>query len=270
MLLTGATGRLGTWLRRTAPPEVSVVAVVHRSILAGAVAADLRDPQAVDAVVSGTQPDVVVHTAYAPDDASIVAASANLAAATARMGAGLVHVSTEAVFSGDGRLRAEDDEPDPVNAYGRRKAAAERAVRAAAPGAAVVRAPLLVSLDPPDRMVGAMQAAAAGAAPTTWFDDELRQAARAAEVAVAIWRIVGLAGEARAGAWHLPGPEQLSRAELAHRLVAELGLPAEVVRTGPSPVGSDRPRDLRLLGQRATRQIGWAPRTVLDGRPDVW
>jgi nucleoside-diphosphate-sugar epimerase len=85
-------------------------------------------------------PDAVIHTATARDDWRITAnGAAHVAVATAAAGVRLVPVSGDAVFSG---RHGDDDEtaqPDPMYPYGAAKAAAETAVRAVAPGTAVVR-----------------------------------------------------------------------------------------------------------------------------------
>lgn len=263
VLLTGASGLLGTWLRRTAPADVEVVPLAHRTPLSGAVVADLRDRAATGAALRSVRPDLVLHAAYALDEASIATATAGLAWAADEVGAAVVLISSDAVFSGDGRPRAEDDVPDPIADYGRWKVAAERSVLAGAEGSAVVRLPLIVSLDPLDHVAARIREGAERGAPTPWFTDEVRQPARADELAAALWRIVALDGEGRAGTWHLPGPERLSRFQIAVRYVQALDLPAHAVEGGPTPDGLARPRDLHLAADRARAAIGWAPTPVL-------
>lgn len=264
-LLTGASGLLGTWLRRTAPADWTVVPVLHRARPPGlrGVDADLRDPVAVDRAVAEVHPDLVVHAAYAQDEPSIVGATRHVADAARRHGADLLHVSTDAVFSGDGRRRAEGDEPDPVHDYGRWKAEAERLALASGPRACLVRLPLVVSVGPDDQVVARLRRDGEEGATSTWFSDELRQPAMAAELARAIWAIASLPGADRAGAWHLPGPERLSRADIARRVAACLGLPPGSVRGEPTPAGAARPRDLHLDDGRARAAIGWDPSPIL-------
>jgi dTDP-4-dehydrorhamnose reductase len=258
---------LGTWLRRTAPPGLEVVSVVHRApVDAHRVRAlDLRDPEAVDVAMGELAPDLVIHAAYAPGEQSIVGATANVAAAAARIGAGLVFISTDAVFAGDGVARAEEANPDPEADYGRHKATAEAAVREASSAFSVVRLPLVVSLDPPDAAVARIRAAAARGEIARWFDDEIRQPAEASELARAIWAIAELTPPEAAGAWHLPGSERISRYEIARRVAAAANLPASCVEGEPTPEGVVRPRDLHLRAGRARVALGWAPTPVLGG-----
>ncbi len=102
---------------------------------------DITDSAAVEAMMSSFGPDVIVnaaaYTAVDPaEEHEDVAYQVNatgpavLAAAAARNGARLIHVSTDYVFAGDGDRPYEvDDEPAPKGAYGRTKLAGEVAVR---------------------------------------------------------------------------------------------------------------------------------------------
>lgn len=265
VLLTGASGLLGTWLGRTAPAGVRMVGVVHRTPVPGeSVVADLRDRAAVSAAVEGVRPDLVIHAAYAVDEVSIVDATRHVVEAAERAGAALLHVSTDAVFAGlDDTARTERDRPDPVSDYGRWKWQAERIVTDSADRSTIVRLPLLVSLDPDDHVVIRIREGAARGEPTTWFDDEFRQPAATQDVARALWRIVSLGPDERAGVWHLPGPETLSRHEIAQRVVAALGLPPDAIRAGNVPPSMTRPRCLALADDRARDRIAWAPTEVL-------
>jgi dTDP-4-dehydrorhamnose reductase len=267
VLVTGASGLLGGALLATAPADVEVVALVHRSPVAGAVrtvAADLRDPAATLDAVTSAQPSAIIHAAYTVDEASIVEATRNLAAAAASVGAWMLLTSTDAVFSGDGRSRVEDDVPDPIADYGGWKHTAEQLVAALVPGAAVVRLPLLTSIDPEDHVARQIRAAADEGRTTPWFTDEIRRPAMVREVAEALWRIVALPPDARAGAWHLSGPVRMSRYEIAKRLLPHMGLPATVIEGNPTPEGSRRPKDLELTDERARTTIAWNPTEILS------
>lgn len=265
VLVTGASGLLGTWLRRTAPADVTVVALTHRRPVdgGGQVHGDLRDAAAVDRAIGLARPDLVIHAAYTKDEASIVDATRHLVESVAGAGAGIVHISTDAVFAGDGCPRTEEAIPDPVSDYGRWKATAERIVLDADPTAAVVRLPLVVSLEPSDTTVDRIRAGAAERPPTVWFTDEIRQPAPAVDLARALWRIAALPAPERAGPWHLAGAERLSRYEIACRVVDRLGIDHDAITAGTTPGTGDRPRDLHLLDRRARSQIAWAPTPVL-------
>ena len=264
VLLTGASGLLGTWLRRTTPIGVDVVALTHRrSLGAGDVVADLRDPSAVVAAVQRARPSLVIHAGYAHDQASIVRATQNVVDAAQGAGADVVYISTDAVFSGDRSLRREDDPPDPVWDYGRWKVQAEQIVTERDETSAIVRLPLIVSLDPEDHVVERIRLGAARNEPTTWFHDEFRQPATASDLAEALWRIALLGHGDRGGTWHLPGPESLSRYEIARRVAAALGLSVSAIKQERTPPTANRPRHIGLEDARARDCIDWSPSRVL-------
>jgi dTDP-4-dehydrorhamnose reductase len=205
----------------------------------------------------------VIHAAYAHDRSSIVDATQNVIDAAQAVGAQLLYVSSDAVFSGDGLPRAENAPPDPVWDYGRWKSQAETIVLSRSPSAAIARLPLMVSLDPEDHVVERIRLSAARHEPTAWFDDEKRQPAFASEVADALWRIAMLDTPQRAGTWHLPGPERLSRYQIALRVVSVVKLDPTLVVPEPSPPAGGRPRDIWLRDARAMHVLGWSPSEVL-------
>jgi dTDP-4-dehydrorhamnose reductase len=265
VLLTGASGLLGHWLLKRVPPGTRVIALKHqRSVVAvPAVSADLRDADATLRAVMRVAPSLVIHAAYAHNRAAIVDATEHLGDAASAVDAGIVVVSTDAVFSGDGLPRDEAASPDPVWDYGRWKAEAERSALQRSNTAAIVRLPLLVSIDPDDHVVREIRTRAACGEQSRWFTDETRHPAPAHEIAAAIWRIASLPARSRVGTWHLPGCERLTRHEIALRVVDRLGLRRDIVEGVPTPQGAARPRDILFTGDRAHREIGWDPSPVL-------
>lgn len=140
ILLTGPGGQIGWELRRTLAPLGTVHALGRAT---RPLAADLADPDALRAAVRTLRPQLIVNAAAytavdraesEEDTARAVNAEAPgiLAEEAARIGAAIVHYSTDYVFDGDaGRPYREDDATAPLGAYGRTKLAGERAVEAA-------------------------------------------------------------------------------------------------------------------------------------------
>ena len=136
ILLTGARGQVGWELRRTLSCLGEVVALDSRSM-------NLADADAVRQTVREMAPNIIVNpAAYTavdkaesePELAHAVNAVAPgvLAEEAARLGALLVHYSTDYVFNGSGSTPwKEDDACDPLNVYGATKRAGERAIQAA-------------------------------------------------------------------------------------------------------------------------------------------
>jgi dTDP-4-dehydrorhamnose reductase len=142
-LITGAGGQLGAELRRVLANR-DVVGLKRADL-------DVADEAAVRDALTEHKPDVVInaaaYTAVDPAEADEAGATLgnvtgprNLAAATSKTGARLVHVSTDYVFAGDADSPYDEDSPTaPRSVYGRTKRAGELAVLEQHPGAYVVR-----------------------------------------------------------------------------------------------------------------------------------
>jgi len=96
---------------------------------------DVRVPGALDDVLARFRPEVICNAAgmikQRPDADAVASIEVNalfphrLAALAADVGARVLHISTDCVFSGRRGGYAEDDIPDPVDLYGRSKLVGE-------------------------------------------------------------------------------------------------------------------------------------------------
>ncbi|MDZ4831193.1 MAG: dTDP-4-dehydrorhamnose reductase [Phycisphaerae bacterium] len=144
VLVTGAGGQLASEIERTVPEGRRVVALSEIDL-------DIRNREAVRTAVHDIAPSAIVNAAAytAVDKAESEQAlafavnrdgAAHVAEAAAAIGAMLVHVSTDFVFDGAASSPyATDAAPNPLSVYGRSKYEGDCAVRAACPGAAIVR-----------------------------------------------------------------------------------------------------------------------------------
>jgi dTDP-4-dehydrorhamnose reductase len=134
ILLTGKNGQLGWELQRALAPLAELIAC-DRSEL------DLGTPDRITSVLRATSPDVIVNAAaYTEVDNAEVEtehalainarAPGIMAEEAKRLGALLVHYSTDYVFDGTKPAPyVEDDPAAPLNVYGASKLAGEQAVR---------------------------------------------------------------------------------------------------------------------------------------------
>jgi dTDP-4-dehydrorhamnose reductase len=145
VLVTGAGGQLGHDVAETCTAAGDdVVALAHAEL-------DVADRDAVHAAVLGAGPDVVFHCAAwtavdacesDPDRAYAVnaAGARHVAEASGRVGAHLVHVSTDYVFDGTKPSPyVEWDATNPLSVYGRSKLGGEDEVVRLAPSASIAR-----------------------------------------------------------------------------------------------------------------------------------
>jgi dTDP-4-dehydrorhamnose reductase len=117
-----------------------MLGVVHATDRASC---DLATPESIRSAVRSIRPAVIVNagafTAVDKAESDLATAAAVNAIAPAilgeeamRLGALVVHYSTDYVFDGSGKLpRFETEQPSPLNAYGKTKADGESALRAA-------------------------------------------------------------------------------------------------------------------------------------------
>jgi dTDP-4-dehydrorhamnose reductase len=154
ILVTGASGLLGGNLAIEAAGAHDVTGVFNANMVVFAgiktLEADLSRPEKVREVFRSEQPDWVINCAAATD---VDLAERNpdwafrlnrdmprsLAVDAREVGARFLHISTDAIFDGDGHPLAEDSPPRPATVYGESKLAGERAVMEVNPGSIVVR-----------------------------------------------------------------------------------------------------------------------------------
>ena len=260
LFVTGLGGYLGGELGRRAPTAGWEVAGI-----VGSAQLDVRDRDGVRAVVLGARPDVVVHTAYRMDDASVnVDGTRAVAAAAGAAGARLVHLSTDVVFAGGARPLTEDDPPAPVTAYGASKLEAERVCP---PGALIVRTSLMYGGDAPSTHEVAAIEAADGVRDMAFFTDEVRCPIAVGDLADAVLELAATpfdrAHPPPAGPLHVAGADALDRLELARLVAAHHGRDPDALRGGLG--GPGRPKQLALDCSRARALL----RTPLRGAREV-
>ena len=275
ILITGASGQLGSYLLRTLRQrDASVVAWTgsRRGALFGypLQPIDLRDADALAAAARTARPDIIIHTAAlsAVGDchrdpvaahAINVEGTRRLAEHAASIGARLVHVSTDLVFDGERAPYRESDAPAPLSVYGRSKADAEAALHGL-PLTAVVRVSLLYGPSVTDRptLLDRQRQALAAGEPLTLFDDEWRTPL---DLPTAAHALLAIADSDCTGTLHLGGPERLSRLAMGERLACVLGCAARIVAVSRN-CGSQsepRPRDVALDSTRWRALFPQAP-----------
>ncbi|MFJ3835664.1 SDR family oxidoreductase [Streptomyces sp. NPDC090054] len=226
VLILGGSGFLGTELVRQALAAGHVTAATFAS-RPGTTAGvawhhlDVRDPVRVASVIAEVAPSVVVNTSSGQGDWAVTADGAlRVALAAARAGCRLVHVSSDAVFSGARVHYDETCAPSPLTPYGAAKAAAETGVRILLPGAAVARTSLIIGHGRSEHERG-VHALIAGTRDGVLFTDDVRCPVHVEDLAAALWEI---ALSELAGTFHIAGPDALSRHDLGLLIARRDGL----------------------------------------------
>ena len=231
--ITGAGGQLGRQLVdafQRAGHEVR--GLTHAEL-------DITDAAGADRL-RRWRPEVIVNSAAwtdvdgcarDPDRAMRVNAEAAglVAELAASAGAHVVQVSTNEVFDGSAdRPYRPDDDPSPINAYGRSKLAGERAVATATPNHLVVRTAWLFGPGG-DNFVTKILAAAGrmrdAGEPLRVVEDELGNPTWTPDLATAI---VGLIDADRRGTLHAAGSPAISRLGWARVAVDAAGVDVRI------------------------------------------
>lgn len=239
LLVTGGCGYLGQELVRRAPAHGwSVRATWFERLPPGPgdwTRADVRDPETVGEAMRGV--DAVIHTAYRQDShAAEINASGSEVVARAAGSRRLVHMSTDVVFDGTRGGYREEDEPNPVNEYGRSKAEAEERVAVAHPEATIVRTSLIYGGEQP----GPQERLAREN--TRFYVNEIRSPVQVGDLASALLDVLELD---LPGPLHLGGADDLSRFDFAVLLGAD---PEAIERAHTTP---DRAPNVSLDSSRA-------------------
>ncbi|WP_405467457.1 SDR family oxidoreductase [Streptomyces canus] len=226
---------------------------------------DLRDAARMDAVMSEVHPRLVINASSGGADWGVTAqAPIRLAMTAARQGVRLVHVSSDAVFSGARVHYDESSLPDPITPYGAAKAAAETGVLAVYPEAVVARTSLIIGGGSAhERLVHEL---AAGTRDGALFTDDIRCPVHVADLAAAL---LELASGNSSGIHHVAGPDAVSRHELGILIAGRDGLDASRLPTGlrsdsPMPGALDVRLDSRATQRKLSTTLRGA-RAVLHG-----
>lgn len=279
-LVTGASGLLGGAVRARLARGGETWGWRHSAAGPDSDPVDVRDGDQVDEWFAAHDVDVVVHCAADADLASCerdpaaaralnVDATRHVAEAAARAGARLVHVSTDCVFAGDDPAGyTEDDPTSPQQVYGRTKEEAER-VTLGAPGALVLRIPLLYGLGDLDarkttwaaRTVRALRAGERLPAD----DTEIRQPSLTADIAEALVRLLADGVE---GIVHVAASETTTKYRWSRQIAVALGADPALVELAPPPAPVPaRPVRPTLRVQRLTALGIPVPRGVTTALP---
>ncbi|MBS3735249.1 MAG: dTDP-4-dehydrorhamnose reductase [Phycisphaerae bacterium] len=261
VLVTGADGLLGrTLMRRLADREPVGVSIGD---------ADIASPQETRALLTNYRPDAVIHCAAMTavddcesraDDAYRVNAlgSANVADACRSMGARLIAVSTDYVFSGGlDRPYHEFDATGPRTVYGASKLAGEVAIRRHCPGHLIVRTSWLYGPGGPSFLHTMLRLGRQGREPLKVVEDQVGNPTSTLAVAD---HLAMLLETPAVGTMHLSCEGETSWRGFAEAIFDVAGLSRPIVgcTTAEFPRPAPRPSNSRLE-KRTLRLLGLPP-----------
>ena len=254
ILVFGKTGQVARELQALAPVIAPIIALSREE-------ADLATPGACAAAIERHSPTAVINAAAytavdrAEDEEELATqvngfAPAEMAKACAKNDIPFVHLSTDYVFDGSGKVPwRPDDRTAPVSAYGRSKLSGEKGVTAAGGRYAILRTSWVFSAHG-QNFVKTMLRLGAEREQLRVVADQIGGPTPAAAIAQACLTIAGqLANDpAKAGTYHFSGAPDASWADFARAIFAQAGLVCEVVdiNTIDYPTPARRPANSRL------------------------
>ena len=265
IVIAGAGGQVGSFLAAEATRQGRDVLALTSSQW------DIADPQRADEIVQAG--DVVINCAAytAVDDAereperahAINAAGPGyIAQACARVGAQMVHISTDYVFDGSASRPYEpDDETRPLSVYGQTKLDGELAVLAALPQAVVVRTAWVYTGANGKDFVAAMRRLAAGDTVVNMVDDQTGSPTYTGDLVAALLEVADGKVHAPNGIVHAANAGEVTRYGQTRAVFEILGADPERVRpvsSAENPRPAARPAYSALSG-RQSQEAGLSP-----------
>lgn len=261
ILLTGRQGQVGWELERALAPLGELVATERASL-------ELADADAIRRVVRQAKPDLIVNAAAytavdraesEPELAMRIngAAPGILAEEAKRLGALLLHYSTDYVFDGaKGAPYLESDAPNPLNHYGRSKLAGERAIVASGARHLILRTSWVYGLRGKNFLLTILARARSGA-PLRVVDDQHGTPNWCREIAAATAQIVARHADAQ-GVYHMSAAGETIWHGFACAILQEAGIGTVVqsVTTAEFSAAVARPRYSVLDSAKLAREFG--------------
>lgn len=281
VLVTGATGMLGTHLVLEAKSRVNLIAVSHQKAIRDdsvtCVQTDLQQAETVEELFRKFKPDCVVNCAALTDvDACEVdfetALALNrdlperLAKASVLYDTKFIHISTDAVFDGKSGGYVEEDTPSPINRYGMSKFEGESVVLDSNPQALILRTNFFGWS--PGYKSGLFE----------WFyrrleSGEIHSGFYDVNVSLisaqhlAAW-ILRLMGTDLHGVYHLAGSDCMSKYDFGKMIAAEFGFSSELIQpisVEEAGLKAVRPKNLCLRSERFATALNTVLPTVQEG-----
>lgn len=251
-LIIGASGFVGRALLTAFGPTAVGTYCNHPA--EGLRQLDIRDPQAVGALLADVRPELILHPAAQPhvdwcedhveESAAINATgTANVVVAARAAGARYVFFSTDYLFNGDDGPYTEDAAPDPLNVYGRHKLEAEHTIAEQLDDYVIVRVCNVFGFEPAGKnfVMAVLRMGRAGE-PMNLPADQWGNPTYADNLAEAVKE---LAESRQRGVFHVVGPRSMDRVTFAREACEVFGLDPAFLR----------PRVTAELGQRARRPL---------------
>jgi dTDP-4-dehydrorhamnose reductase len=191
----------------------------------------------------------------------------NLVEAARKVGARLVHISTDYVFDGNHGPYSENDKPNPISYYGKSKLASENAVRIGGIPFTILRTMVLygTGIGVKDSFPAWVVRNLKAGIHIPIVDDQIGNPTHVTDLAFAAVKAFELGHD---GIYHVCGRDRLSRYDFALRIAEVFGLdPGLIRRIKTSDLSQSAPRPLLsgLVTLKAETELGITPMDITQG-----
>jgi dTDP-4-dehydrorhamnose reductase len=279
LLITGASGFIGSRLFRDLGGPWDLIGAASSRADPKLLRLELCEPEKIERALLELRPAAVVHAAAMadPDECQRqpeLAQRVNcegahaVARACRRLKARLVHFSTDLVFDGQGSWYKETDPPRPISVYGRSKLAAEDAVLAECPDAAVLRVASVYgrALGGRKSFLDTVCDKLSGAERVKCFTDQWRTATSVGQLPDIVAALLNRPG--LGGIFHWGGATRASRQEFCAAVCRVFGFSESLLapcRMAEAQFLAPRPRDVSLDSGKLSGLIAIPAWTLAEG-----
>ncbi|MEI5983672.1 dTDP-4-dehydrorhamnose reductase [Sphingobacterium sp. PU5-4] len=249
IVVTGATGQLGSEIKSIWPSDSA-----YELIFLGREELPLDDVEMIYARLRKYDPDVIIHAgAYTAVDLAESEtdmadrvnnqASREIAKVAKECSAKLLYISTDYVFPGDVSLSlTEDQDTDPINAYGLSKLQGEQGIQAILPDSIIIRTSWVYSSFGKN-FVKTMLNLMASRKSINVVNDQIGSPTYAKDLAKAIQHIIK-SDNWQAGIYHYSNEGEASWFDFANKIKEFSGLACEVIPVDSNafPTVAKRPK----------------------------
>ncbi len=232
---------------------------------------DITNRKLLKKVISEVKPGYIINTAAFSnvDGCEVnkelcwkanVEGTGNLAEICNKIGAHLIHLSTDYVFDGGKGNYTEDDIPNPINYYGKSKLASENEIKISSCQSTILRTASLYGFDTirkQNNFVSWVVNNLKSGSPMKIADDQIANPTYVPNLADAIWKIIRLE---KTGIYHFTGSESINRYNFAKKIARQFSLGFDQVSTiKMSEIEgrkADRPQDSSLNISKFREEIG--------------
>jgi len=264
ILLTGKNGQIGWELARVLAPIGEVIALERAAL-------DLAVPDQIVSAVRSVRPDLIINAAaYTNVDRAEAefevamqvngVAPAILAEESRRLGALLIHYSTDYVFDGTKPTPyVETDRPNPINSYGRSKLEGERAIQASGCRHLILRTSWVYGMQGRNFLLTILRLAHE-LPELKVVDDQIGCPTWCRDLAIATARLIDAPTGTSATLYHLASAGATSWCGFAREILSarEIGTPILAIRSNQYPTAARRPANSVLSGARILERTGIA------------